>query len=985
MQAFLTQAATHIFEQHDLSQLSRVGVILPTRRGVYFFKRALAQQAEQPFLAPDVWAIDDFVMEMTQLRQIDSIALIFELYDVFKEIDELLDFDRFMTWANTLLGDFDSLDLYMVNAPSLFHFMSEARAIERWNITHWGEKRSATADKYFTLFENLHRVYEKLKERLHEKKLVYRGMAYRYLAEHVNELLVEQKRHEQYYFVGFNALSESEERIFKRLYDTKRAKFLWDTDDFYMESPDQEAGQWLRRYKKDGLFGGTLQWKWQGQALLQDPKKIHIVGVPNATMQAKVAGYIYQHWKSNSDQNSLPDAIVLGNETLLLPLLNSLDESVDDFNITMGLSLQHSTLFTLIDALFELQRNLATFQNKEGEKVQLPKFSHKQVMRVLGHPMVKSYQNTLSLEKNQRFSEVSRLIVAQNRIFLDTDELLELGDNDPLFQLLFSRWHQKTELVLSCFLALIDLFQQVYLPTPEAIETEYLYQFYLLLQRLQDISEARPQPLTFRAFKIFLYELIKQTKIPYSGEPVSPLQIMGMLESRTLDFERVIILSVNEGILPAGRRKNSLIPFDAAREHGLPTHTQQDAVMAYHFFRLLQRPQEVVLLHVESDAGKAEKSRFLLQIMHEMAYLNPNLELRFPEIQFDTSETGLPQDDFIIEKNEDIRQLIQRNLSQKGLFPSALNKWFQCTMQYYFGEVAKITEAKQVEDTLGADRFGNWVHRYFENLDKNLLQYDRAIDQNDLEMALQTLPQDLEKAFKQTNMGLDKNQGINALLYRVGEQVVKEFLVYQQKNGTFPVQILDNERTLSVPFDTEVHGQKMSVKIAGRIDKLDKVAQREFRKTNQNEASEQLEKPFVVRVIDYKTGKVSRNDLKDNDSLEVALFKPKNEKLRQLWLYKYLVLKLMESDRGLTLHGTRLDPSEHEVVPGIFSFRNMGEGFLDSRLHFEAGESNQQFIAASEAVLTTLLENLLDATQPFVRTSDLDICQYCDFARICER
>ncbi len=1198
MQTFLERSAAHIYSQHSHNQLSKVCIVLPSRRGVLYFKQALAKLSDVPFLAPDVLAVDDFVMEMTSLKQIDQVALLFELYDIFKEIDPNVVFERFMTWASTLLNDFDKIDQYLVDSKALFSYMSEAKALERWQM-QLGESqkdrnlKTDRTDRYFKLFENIYTVYQNLRNRLTEQGLVYRGMAYRDLAENVDKYILEKDRHIKYYFVGFNALSDAEERIIRTLLKNKNlCETLWDSDTYFLKNKDQKAGDWLKKYKNGDEINGITplfnnEWTWETDELIKGKKNIQIIGVSNASIQAKVAGHIYRGWgkreegrkgereeegntehrTSNIEHRKPQTAIVLGDENLLVPVMNSLDESVKDFNITMGLSLRNSQLFTLIDSLFELQRNLVEFKTEEGDTVRIPKFSHRQVVRVLNHPFlrrwelmsykgtqphppapspaerggysdvnspfqqerglggeveklanfhttdaqtwkylkpyarenrkeptkaeVKLWQNLRGKQlKNFKFrrqhailgyivdfvnidtnliieldgeihqvndnpkydeyrtfelnedgfrvlrfkneevidniSEVLKTILYylenetlqphppapspaerelysdlnspsqqerglggevlnpirktlqeitnRNRVFLSSKELAEISDNDPIFAIIFKHWNNKPQNAIKCFYELIDSLRDVYKESQDSIETEYLYQFYLILQRMEGILEERKDTVTMRSFKTFLYEFIKQTKIPFESETDESLQIMGMLETRTLDFEKVIILSVNEGTLPQGKRQNTLIPFDALTDpqFNLPTHNHADSVMAYHFFRLLQRAKEIVLVHVlPSDTyGAGEKSRFILQIEHELAKMNTNITLTYPSVKFIAGEGEKQEETKLeIQKTEDILQFIEKEISEKGIYPSHFNQYIQCSLQYYFSKIAGIAEAEEVEEKIGVDTFGNWIHKTFENIDKELVDNGGIVEKEDLEKVLENIDSYLKQAFKETNMGLRADEGMNYVLYQVGETIVKKFLTYQLKNEIFPLELLDVEKTLKVQFMVDINNKTVPVKIAGRIDRMDRTG------------------GSHVRVIDYKTGKVEAKDLKINiEDLEIDLLNNKDkDKFRQLWLYKYMVLKQMVSVKGLTIRGIKLEETENTVSSGIYSFRNIDEGLLQQNIAFHEGETIQDFIYQSEQYLKVFVKDLLNPEKPFEKRKDVENCVYCDYRRICGR
>jgi hypothetical protein len=1011
MQTFLERSAEHIYSKHNHAQLSKVCVVLPSRRGVLYFKQALSKLSDVPFLAPDVLAVDDFIMEMTGLRQIDQVALLFELFDVFKEIDPNVVFERFMTWASTLLNDFDKIDQYLVDPKALFSYISEAKALERWQM-QLGESqkdrnlKTPRTDRYFKLFENIYTVYKNLRSRLTEKGLVYRGMAYRDLAENVDKYILEKDRHSKYYFVGFNALSDAEEKIIRTVLKRKNfAETIWDTDTYLLKNNYQKGGDWLRYYKNGKELDGIPplyndEWTWETDELLTGKKNIQIIGVPNASIQAKVAGHIYRGWNSEEDKGKKREreegeniehrkrniehrntqtAIVLGDENLLVPVMNSLDESVQDFNITMGLSLRNSMLFTLIDSLFELQRNLVEFKTEEGGIVKIPKFSHRQVVKVLNHPFLRRWElmKYQAVEQGEVLNPIRKTlqeITDHNRVFLSSKELAEISENDPMFEVLFKHWNNKPQNSIKCFYELIDLLRDVYKENQDAIETEYLFQFYLILQRMDGILENRKDTVAMRSFKMFLYEFIKQTKIPFESETDESLQIMGMLETRTLDFEKIIILSVNEGTLPLTNRQHTLIPFDALTDpqFNLPTHHHADAVMAYHFFRLLQRAKEIVLIHVlPSDTyGAGEKSRFILQIEHELAKTNKNITLTYPTVKFIEGENKLHDETRLeIHKTGDILQFIEKSISEKGIYPSHFNQYIQCSLQYYFSKIAGIAEAEEVEEKIGVDTFGNWIHKTFENIDKEFVENGGVVEKEDLENVLTNIDSYLKQAFKETNMGLRAEEGMNYVLYQVGETIVKKFINFQLKNEIFPFELLDVEKTLKVQFQVKVNDKIIPVNIAGRIDRMDRIGGNH------------------VRVIDYKTGKVEAKDLKISlEDLDVDLLGNKDkDKYRQLWLYKYMVLKQMVSIKGLTIGGRKLEETENTVTSGIYSFRNIDEGLLQQNIAFHEGETIQDFIHQSEQYLQTFVQDLMNPEKPFEKRKDVENCVYCDYRRICGR
>ncbi len=977
---FLQRCTDYVFKQHPTDQLKDICVILPTRRAVFYFKMYLGQLSELPFLAPKVYAIDDFVMEMSGVRRIDRVSLIFELFETFKEFDANIEFDRFIAWASTLLTDFDTIDQYLVENPkSLFEYMSEAEVLSRWKLEVPDDyKTSDLANKYFQLFTNIHNVYHALRSRLMNNGLAYRGMSYRLLAEEVNRLILEEASFSKFYFIGFNALSNAEERIIETLVKAKKAEVIWDTDDYYMKPEyGHRAGKLLRKYKMEGKFG---KWNWQENNLLTTPKNIRIIGVENASLQAKIVGHLYAQ-ELNQEQK-YATAIVLADESLLHPLMYSLDKNVVDFNITMGLSLRYSMLFTLIDAIFELQQNIAEFKSKTGETYKIPKFSHRHIAKILNHPFIRryellKYQNEDKGISNSTIRLALREITQNNLVYLSQEEMLKLGQNEPLFKVLFSRWNDDAQKALKAFEGLIDLLRSVYKESKDAIETEYLYLFLTILNRLEKVINQQ-KGFKVRTFKHFLYELIRQERIPFSGEPVADLQITSLLETRCLDFDRVMILSTNEGMLPLSKKNNSLIPFDACVNYGLPIHSDEDAIMSYHFFRLLQRAKEIDILYVlpsgEGVGGGSEKSRFILQIENELVNINkklvktnnqiPLFNVTYPTIEWQESDQKEPESTIEIQKNEVILQAISKHLAEKGIYPSHLSQYLKCSLQFYFNKIANVSKKEEIEEKFGADIFGNWLHKTLEDIDND---YKPIISEANAQQILSEIPARLDKAYQDEFGGYVIDSGMNFLLREVAEQILKDYFKFHIEAKTFPLEVLSAEQNLEVSFTKEIFGKAQKVKIAGRVDRIER-----------NESRK------LLKVVDYKTGMVRQGDLKPgkDQSILDALQDPDKEKLRQLWLYQYLMLKSMATEGGLELADEKLE--NYDVKAKIYSFRNIKEN-LEVDIEFVENQSISDFIVSSEQLLGDFATEMLDPNLPFSQTDDLKTCERCDFKGICGR
>ncbi len=969
MQTFLNQVAHHIYSNHT-QNLESIGIVVPTRRSAFFLLQELANVTEEAILSPDVMAIDDFAENATHLQIEDPVHLMLELYETFREIDPTVTFERFMGWAAVLMSDLDKLDQYLVDTKFLFEYLSEAQSMQRWSASMPEGKTlefHTGTQQYFSLFQNLKLLYEKFRQRLSQKGKAYRGMIYRQLAESDDIHNLTNNKYTKLYFVGFNAFTEAEKKIIQYLVKLNKAEVLWDTDEYYMsENENMEAGKTLREYKSSKLFG---DWNWTGNHLLSSEKEIKVYGVPNNSLQTKVAGQILQEITSADDPENVPiTAIVLADENLLVPMLHSLDENIKDLNVTMGLSMRNSLLYTLIDSIFELQQDTITFKNKKGETIRAPKFSHHAIKKILNHPFIRHYENIVlnrGIDEPSIIQKTLSEIAINNKVFLSTSELLLLGEDHELFKILFTHWNKNQPLqVINSFYSLIDLLRSVYKEYAQSLETEYLYLFYTLLKQFEKTLSERPDVITFRTMRSFLYELIRQTSIPFSGEPISNLQILGMLETRALDFERLIIISANEGILPKAKRQNSLIPFDALQAVGLPTYLHQEAVMSYHFYRLIQRSKEIHLLYTNTPSSNStgEKSRFIMQLEHELASFNPGIKIRNKTVVFEKNSQKERPD--VIPKDEKVILAIQAYFSGKGLYPTHLNELIRCPMQFYFKHIVGIQEKQQIEEELGMDKIGTWLHQSMEEIDQKY--FIQGQDPSEIEV-IAILKNNFELSFK----GYITDQGLNRIYYQIGEQQVLAF-IRNQINSIPRRQIIATEQALRTQIQLVLQGNHTTVNVGGKIDRIE------------------VENSNTLYIMDYKTGGINLTGISklNKPEFQDEMIKTDGDLkmgyVRQLWLYQYLVYKKMLAENGMKLNTVNYSLKNYEVKSGFYSFRKPKE-LIANPLNFINVEDPIEFIEKSDELLTDILDGLLDPEIPFVKTDDLKICEYCDFKAICGR
>lgn len=960
MQSFLQAAASYIFSKYP-EDISRICVVLPTRRASVYFKNALAQVAVEGVWSPEVSSMEDFVCRLAKVDVLEPIHLQLDLYDIMQELDPNIEFDQYVSWASTLLEDFSRMDQELADTSKLFEYVSQAKALERWDPERAGMEVSPLVQKYFKLWDNLQQAYLRLRAKLQHNHQAYTGMAFRMVAENIDKIL-EKSDCLQYIFVGLNAVTRAEEVIIRRLLDLKKAEVLFDSDDFYMDDHSQNrAGLFLKRYKKAWKLG---DWKWQQNLLLTDTKEINTIAVANASMQGKVAGQLLQEIRRENPRAQV--AIVLPDETMLLPVLHSISEDIPDYNVTMGLTFKGTPLYNLVDLLFELHLTGVRHHTESGYKVNL--YHHHTVRKILSHPFIRRYEQYYCAVEENRPPLIARVleeIVKKNKVLLSAKELIHYGQDHPLFIALFKTWRNCDDIV-SSFYELIDLLKQVYQFQPEnPIETEYLYIFYTLVKRLDTIFDCREQRISVRSFKKFLYENIANTRLPFSGEPISDIQVMGFLETRALDFENLIILSVNENVLPQPKKHKSLMPYDVLKAFGLPTYAEQESITSYYFYRLLQRAKKVNLVYVlPSDTyGSGEKSRFILQLQHHLIPANPNITFRDLTAVVEQQESRSYDPDIVIAKDEQVLASLKKALA-KGLYPSHLNMYLNCSLQYYFNKIARIQEAEEVAETIGADQFGNIIHKVLEDFLKPYQEKNILVTEAEIRRMLLVLPQRVQQAFKADNLGNIPDHGMNYLLLKVATQVLESYLQQQAAGADLPLRILSLEQDMEAFLSLEVDGEHITVRIAGKADRIDQ--------TNK-----------AIRVIDYKTGMVQAADLKISaDKVESHLLEDrKYDKVRQLWLYRYLMAKKLQAEGKLD--NSLFAPA---IQAGIVSFRNLGAGLLTLDIAFsdQVGDL-PAFIRHSENLLAGFIREMLNPKVPIRKTKNLEVCGFCPYKGICAR
>ncbi len=938
MQTFLGKTADHLFQSHGMDELKDIAVVMPSQRGILYLKKELAIRGDRPFLSPSFFTIEEFALQMTDSVLEDPIDLLFEAYACFKEVDPNTDFDRFATWGQMMLKDFDTLDLYLVDPSSLFTFLSEAKSIERWG-QEYGEEQADTwitpnTQAYFKLYDSLLEVYIRLKSRLEVKGTTYRGLAYRKLVE-----LLEAGKSlgfKQIYFVGFNALSKSEETIIRLLLRENVAQTLWDVDEYYLKNRYHRAGNWLRDYSNPGnpayLSRGAFH--WMERDLLDKPKRVEIIGLANPSAQIFVAIEQIRAWQEeHGDLEQV--ALVLGDESLLDSLMPYLGEFKDRLNITMGYSLKNSQVFSLIELWWSL--------------VPLEKYPVSLVKSLKEHPLMHAIKVPSWKETDLYLAQVP----AGGNIFISAQSSF-----------------------LVCLQTLIRLLTDILYKTDKEdwdAESQAILQALTVLDKLEELATTHAF-ISVKSGQALCKQLLQQQKMTFEGAENRSLHVMGLLETRTLDFDRVIVLSLNEGSLPGTRKRESLIPVDIANmsAFSLPTFTQADAVTSYHFYRLLQRPKEAVLVYVQNESSSAEVSRFIRQIRFDWSKLNPNLELIEPAIQFNADQVVEEEVELRIEKTPELIAQIKDILENRGFSPSSVAMFASCSLKYYFSQIVNLQQEKQREDEMGADVFGTWLHKVLELVDSQLIEaggWEDGLSVKEKKALIEPLLTQAMAEIREKEGNFEVEKGFNYVLQDVAKTLLGSY--FEQSSTWYPerIKLLAVEQKLETTVMIPVGSEMWPVKMKGRIDRID------------------LKGESVLRIVDYKTGKVEKKDVKAGESLaETLQDKELKTKLFQLWMYKYLVkmeLQKAPEDRIEPLKG--LASERLTIEPGIISFRNFKDQLISSPLEFSEGEPETAFIQESNSLIKHWVDELVSEETVFEKTANLDQCTFCDFTSICHR
>lgn len=938
MATFIEKIVDHFLDTYQGDFLDTC-FVLPNRRAGLYLKKHISLKLKKTTWAPSVFAIEDFVCHITGLHVADQLTQLTELYRAYISIEKenAQSFDEFMNWAPMLISDYNDCDMNLADAVQVFKLLNEAKAISQWNL----EQQPLTdyEKNYLNFYNSLSRYYPEFTSRLRKKNAAHQGLIYKTAAKEIGNYN-ESCPYKKIIFAGFNALTTSEEKIISELLRSGRAEILWDSDTYYSENRNHEAGLFLRKYRKEWKLKEFL---WNEENFRNDPKNIFVTGVPMNIGQAEYAGQLLSEMKDEV-VNSEKTAVVLADEKLLTPVLYSIPENVKDMNITMGYPLVHSSAFSLFDAIFRMFMNAEKFRSQGRLR-----FYYKDITEVLNHPYC------IPLTSGNSAAEQ---MLSANRVFLFADEIIRLigpGDLAPLFSV---KEKSARELPLKLIL-LIDAIRKSETknkPVVKKIETEFLFLFAGILNRMRDLAAENDFIKELKTLHALFRSMASSTTLPFVGEPLKGLQIMGMLETRTLDFENLILLSVNENILPSGKHHNTFIPFDIRNSAGLSTYRQKEAIFAYHFYRLIQRAKNIHILYNSKadDLGSGEKSRFITQLIGELPVYNKKCSIHQDvltnNIRIDKKVLGIS-----IPKTPGIISKLKR-IAEKGFSPSALNAYVSCPLKFYFNYIEGLEETEEVAETVDAATLGTVVHHILNELHKDFI--DKEVTPPDIKKMHDRISGLCDEAFNIHYPGGDIRYGKNLLISKVAQKLTANFLHAESEKISglnaskqkLIIKKLEEEYRSPLP-EIKCSGGTVKPLLRGKIDRTEVCGD-------------------TTRIIDYKTGMVSPKELKPDDLSNLASDTNLSKSL-QLLCYSYVYMK---------------NTKTHNVKTGIISLRSPSKGFMPVFIT----EANTDIVSNStlekfEKVITGIISSIFEPTTSFNQTEDLEICENCSFAAICNR
>lgn len=950
MESFLKLIAHDLYQRFG-NNLSSVAVVFPNKRAGLFFNEYLAAQSAEPIWAPSYFSINDLMKQLSPLEQGDPIKLVCELYKIYVQQTQSEEpLDDFYFWGELLISDFDDIDKNMVEAEKLFVNLKELKeistdfsfltpeqeeAIRQFFLNFSIEKQTVLKERFMIMWDTLGDVYREFKKTLTHQGIAYEGMLYRAA---VDTLDTDALPYDTYVFAGFNILSKVERKLFKAFKTAGKSLFYWDYDSFYLNINNHEAGQFIRQNLIE--FPSPLPAHLFDN--LNTPRQITYIAAPTENAQAR---YLPQWIRRHIGEKEAETAVVLCNESLLLPVIHAIPEEVNSLNITMGFPLSQTPVCGFINTLLDLQTN--GFKQKSG------KFSLRQINNVLNHP----YAALIS----KKAIILSKELTENNRFSVHPSELRQ----DEQLALLFTP-QPDNQALCTYLMAVMQALAAGYKQNSkneyafDQLYQESIFKSYTILARINTLIEQGDLHVNTETFRRLLTKLFASLNIPFHGEPAVGMQVMGVLETRGLDFRNLIMISVNEGKMPQSGGNASFVPYNLRKAFGMSLVEEKNAVYAYYFYRLMQRAENITLLYNTSTdkLNRGEWSRYMLQFLIEWPH---------PIHRFFLQAGQAPQEthSLTVNKTTEVMKQLQARFDIRVrpsalLSPSALNTYLNCPMQFYFYYVAELQPPTMLIDEIDSPTFGNIFHYAAELTYQELTARDKLIRREDLEKLLKDevkLKGYVDKAFKKHFFKLpDDEQAEYNGMQLISAEVIYTYLRQLLRNDLIYAPFCMEAMEKSVSEEVSINTPKGAIKarIGGNIDRMDS-------------------KEGVLRIVDYKTGGTAAS----TPTLE-SLFIPSPTRAKhvfQTFLYASIVVRrqtMKVAPSLLYIHQAASESYSPVIQIGQSTQKEPVEDFS-----LYADKFRQH--------LQVLMEEIFNPEIPFTQTTVDKNCEYCDFKMICRK
>lgn len=957
MKPFLYQVAS-IFHKEYGAEVSRLAFVFPNRRTGLFFQKYLSEVSDKPIFSPTILTINDLFIQLSGKQSADRISMLFTLYDIYvRQSGSTETFDEFLYWGEMLLNDFDDIDKYMANARMLFSNVTDLREIENdfdflsdeqiaairtfWS-SFYPKNDTPNQQQFLAVWQVLYHLYEEFRETLAADGKGYEGMIFREVVESLERGETPDLPYEKIVFVGLNALSVSEERFLAQLQKREITDFYWDYVSEKVTDPDNKASYFVSR----NLKSFPSRYKLPKEEKVET--EIEIIGIPSGIGQAKQVYSLLSDWCEESEMSSedaLRTAVILPDEHLLIPVLNAIPEQIRRINVTMGYPLAGTPVASLIEYILALQKNIRYVDRT-------PLFYFRDVLPVLNHRYILSTSPDL-------ITSLVKEITENNKIYISHTEL----GKTPLLEILFMpvtgveafsgyliRVLEELNRVMS---ALSDEEDEEATQRTNDLEQEFIFHYFATVNRMREVMRDTHVEMRIDTFFRLLKRVTDTITIPFHGEPLSGLQIMGVLETRALDFDRLIILSMNEGIFPKRVAANSFIPYNLRRGFGLPTYEHQDSVWAYHFYRLIERASHVSLLYDTRSGGSqtGEVSRFV----HQLHY-HYEVPMRKKLLVYNVSSSKAPS--LEVPKGKEIMRRLNayRKGGDKAISASAVNTYLDCPLKFYFSVVEAIREEDEVSETIESNVFGSILHKVMEELYK---PFQGKMVTVDLLKAIRKdkplLTGAIARAFASEFFKTEVVRPLSGQNFLIGEMIRKYVEKILERDGKLtPFTYIESERKINGIISLSDHSE---IRLKGFIDRVDEVGD-------------------TIRIIDYKSGS-GATTFNSVESLFNKEEKDRAKAVTQVFMYCWMYAHL-SGNKGKALR------------PGIYYVRSLFSDPFDPSIYhrIERGKSDKvdDFSTYSEAFedgLRGCLDEIFNPDIPFTQTPTGKACSYCSFKGIC--